>query len=80
MLCVCCVCRSLQFGGDDQQLSATEVTELVQEDSTQHVFHFTIVARSVQWDLHMCVCVFACVCVHVCVLSVTPAVYVQAVR
>jgi hypothetical protein len=38
--------RSLGYGGEAQELSASEVTEVVvREDTSHHLFHFTIIAR-----------------------------------
>lgn len=36
--------RSLRYGAEDQELSASEVTELVHENTKQHLFHFSILA------------------------------------
>jgi hypothetical protein len=37
--------RSLRLGSEEQELSASEVTELAQENTTQHLFHFSILAK-----------------------------------
>ena len=48
-VCVCvhmCVyCRSLRFDLGSSELSATEVTELRQENNTQYLYHFTFTAK-----------------------------------
>ena len=46
--CMLCMYRSLRYGVDDQILSPSEITELVQEGHTKHNFHFDILAKLVQ--------------------------------